>query len=131
MKPVPPGGVPLLDAEESAGVLGVTTGRFEGIRDLGFIKPLDTPVGPRYRRDELEDLAEAIAPAVARPQWIRPSEAARMLGVTVPTLRIRASEGLLHRNVQGHYDAAEIRALNKQRAGRKALRPPQPARRGT
>lgn len=132
MRPIPPGGVPLLTAEEAAELLGISAGWLQDIEEnLRLIKAMETPVGPRYRRDELEELAAAVGPAIERAQWIRPGEAARRLGVTVPTLRKYAGEGWLHRDRWGMYSAIEIRVLNQQRNGRKFLRPPEHAGHGT
>ena len=130
MRPIPSGGVPLLTADEAAERLGISAAWFQEIEAVqGLIRPMDTPVGPRYREDELAELADAAGPAIERAQWIRPGEAARRLGVTVPTLRKHAGKGRLRRNHQGLYNALEIRALNEERAGRKFLR--QPERAGT
>jgi hypothetical protein len=132
LRPIPPGGVPLLTAEEAAELLGMSTAWLQDIEEnLGLIKAMDTQVGPRYREDELLQLAAAAGPAIERAQWIRPGEAARRLGVTVPTLRKYAGEGWLHRDRWGMYNAIEIGALNRERGGRKFLRPPEPAGHGT
>lgn len=117
-KPIAPGGVTLLDAEESAALLDVTMKEFRLFTERGFITAYTTPLGPRYREDLLRDLAEAIAPAIAKRNRIRPADAARILGVTPRTVTNLTHRGLLHRDEQGFYDATEVKALATERAAR-------------
>ena len=122
MKTFPPGGVPLLTEDEAAALLGVSTAQFGFYAGtLGFIRPMDTPVGPRYREDELKELREAIAPAIEKMNRLRPGEAARLLGVTTRTLVTFVNAGRLHRDPVGFYDAVEVRALAAQRDADKML----------
>lgn len=111
MKPVT-GTVTLLDAENAASLLGVSLSQLRRLEEIGAIGPMQTPVGPCYREDELAELAETIAPAVAKMNRIRPAEAARILGVTTRTVSNHFHAGRLHRDPQGFYDAAEVRALH-------------------
>lgn len=121
MKPVPPGGVPLLTAGDAARFLGVSMERFRDFEeDLGLVTPMSTQVGPRYREDELAELRDAIAPAAMYHTKLKPGEAARVLGVTTPTLRRWVELGRLHRDEQGLYDADEVHALDTRRRGRAA-----------
>jgi len=114
MKPLPQGPVPLLDATEAADLVGVSLDRFLVLSgELGLIQAMDTPVGPRYREDELTELADAIAPASRYHTKLKPGEAARILRVTTPTLRQYAKDGKLHRTQDGLYDADEVRALSR------------------
>lgn len=125
-KTLPPGGVALLDVEESADLLGISETRFRFLERRGFIQPLATPVGPRYREDLLKELHAAIGPATGYAGAIRVSEAAHILGVNTRTVRNAADAGLLHRDARGRYDAAEVYALRQERGEGKLLRPVQP-----
>lgn len=128
MKPLPTRGVPLLDAREAADLLGISMDRFQAFdEELDLIKPMSTPLGPRYREDELTRLAEAIAPASRYHIKLKPGEAARILRLTVPTLRRYAQEGRLHRDPAGLYDADEVHVLSRQRTEQRAARPPERA----
>jgi hypothetical protein len=115
MKPWPAGGVALLDAEDAAELLGISMSQFRHLEEIHVIQPMTTPVSHGYREDEMLELAEVIAPAVAKQNRIRPRDAARILGVTTRTLIKQVALGRLHRDPQGFYDAAEVRGL----AGRK------------
>jgi hypothetical protein len=119
VKPIPPGGVSLLTADEAISLLGVSATRFAFLSR--FLQPMTTRVGLRYREDALLELRAVLPP----PEPLKPGEAARILGVTVPTLRRAAGEGRVHRDKQGRYDPDEIHALNRVRAGRKTLRVPE------
>lgn len=110
------GPVALLDATEAADLLGVSLDRFRHLEAINAIGPMDTPVGPRYRHDELTELAEVIAPASWYHTKLKPCEAARILRVTTPTLRRYAKLGYLHRDAQGYYDADEVHILSRQGA---------------
>lgn len=117
-KLIAPGGVALLGAEESAVLLDVRMHQFRHLEKCGFIQPVGTPLGPRYREDLIRDLAEALAPVVEKQNRIRPGEAAAILGVTSRTVSNHVAAGRLHRDPQGLYDAAEVRALARARGKR-------------
>lgn len=124
MKPIAPGGVTLLDVTESADLLRLSVPRFRFLERCGFIAAMDTPLGPRYREDELADLKTAITPPARAAGKLKPREAARILGVDVRTLWAAARDGVVSRDPQGLYDAGEVHDLNEARAGRKTLRLP-------
>ncbi len=125
MRPIPPNGVTLLNAEETAGILGGGMERLEFLQARGFIRPIRTPRGPGYREDLVRELRAAIIPPGRAEGKLKPGEAARILGVTTRTLHNAAAgdDPVLHRDAQGMYDADEVYALNEARGGRKFLRP--------
>ena len=116
MRPIPPGGVLLLDAGEAAGLLG-SEDRLRLCEHRGFITAMDTPLGPRYREDELLELRRAWDAGPALRGRLRPGQAAYVLGVSPETLRNSPWGRTLTRDDQGCYDADEIRAV---KAGRDA-----------
>ena len=122
MKPTPPGGVLLLDADTTARILG---DRFGFLTGRGFIGPVGTSRGPCYREDEVLELRDAIdaatAPAGGISVPVTGRQAAYILGVGTETVRRAAAAGLLTRDERGWYDSAEVRLLHGARQG-KALR---------
>ena len=121
--------VPHLTADEAAALLGMSARQFRFYTEtLGFIQPMDTPLGPRYREDELLEFRDATRPGGPPVTKLKIGEAARILGVTTRTLR-QAAEGdepLLHRDKRGMFDYAEVHAFKSKRGGRKGLRDPVP-----
>ena len=118
--------VPLLTADEAAALLGMDMGQFRFYGDtLGFIKPMDTPVGPRYREDDLLEFRAATRPGGLPVVMLKSGEAAHILGVDVRTLANAAKARILRRDARGRYYADEVHALNRARAGRKTLRVPE------
>ena len=124
MNPTPRGGTILLTADEAAPVLGAGPDRVRFLAGRGFLTAIPTDRGPKYREDEVQALADAIAPppALLSPK-ITVAQAAYVLHVDTRTVLRASRGGLLTRDARGLYDSAEVRALHASRRGRKALKP--------
>ena len=115
-------GIRLLAREAAAETAGVTVETIWAWQRMGFIKPVETPVGLRYPLHEIQAVlaGEVLPPPASK---ITQGQVARLLRVDSRTVSRAVRDGRLARDHRGRFDRAEVLALDEARQGRKALKP--------
>ena len=104
-------GVPLLPAEDIAQRHGVTLETFRNWKAMGLVEPHTADGLTLYREDAMDALLNPVRDPVVPVMWVKPGQAAHILGRSTETLRKYADQGLVTRDQLGLYDLATVRAL--------------------